>query len=172
MAELLEQLISSDWPTSDLERVIWFDRHGLDTEGAEVDMREHELPGRKVFGPAGQRADSPGWHTFRNEFVGLVWFLWAGPDDLVRRLATEFRDNLDNRFSLLDGEDEPGGAFNARWLQDNRRVECYLHPTRDLGELGRSPAVVQLHLDHADRADSLEAEARRIAVLRSRPFQG
>lgn len=171
VAELLERLMTSDWPTSELERVHWFGRHGLEAEGAEVDMGEHELPGRRVYGPASQNADSPGWHTFRNEFVGLVWFLWSGKDGWVRQLATELRTELDSRLVSLDSEDDPDGGFNARWIRDECRIDCYLHATRDFGALGTSPAVVQLHLDHAERADALEAEARRVAVLRSRPFK-
>src|SRR5204863_74067 len=75
-------------------------------------------------GPARWGSPRSGWHVFRDEFVGVSWFLWAGgPQDAVGVAAHRLREAFttlagepEDRVELADGS----GRFTAFWQVDGR----------------------------------------------------
>ena len=166
------ELVSSEWPTTQEERSAWFERHGIATEGAE---RVREGHGSESWhsGDPGAPWPAVGWHVFEGEFVGIGWFLWHGlPEDLVPGLAEELRA----RFVQIAGEptdqmrrEGEDYRFTAYWRTGGRSIDMYLHGGPVLeGQLHEQP-VVQLHVDHVERARRAdETAARAQPVVRSR----
>lgn len=158
VAALVESLVASEWPTSEAERLTWFQHHGLD---ARDSRREWGDDGVDSFGARGpERWGSPrcGWHTFEGEFVGVNWFLWlGGPPDAVGAAARELCD----RFSQWAGEpvervtpDNDPYRFTALWEVAGRTIDMYLHggPFPGPGRVFVEDPVVQLHVDHTARS--------------------
>lgn len=163
LVDLVVQLVRSDWPTSNEERIAWCTRYGLPTNG-------------KPWGPVrdylGQFFDAPdqpgfqfGWHSFREEFVGVNWFCWGGltrqrvrdrAEALWRGFVEEFGPAVNEM-----GIAEPHlNGFTSLWMVAGRTVDMYFHSgIHELrgGELSDLPASVQLHLDHTQRSEALEA---------------
>ncbi|WP_162802925.1 hypothetical protein [Ornithinimicrobium avium] len=155
IARLVGELVDSEWPTTLSERSAWFERHGIATEGAERLREEH---GSESWhsGDPGAPWPAVGWHVFENEFVGISWFLWHGlREDVVPGLAEELRA----RFVEMAGEpmDEirregEDYRFTANWQKGGRSIDMYLHGGPVLeGQFHEHP-VVQLHVDHVERA--------------------
>lgn len=172
VAGLVGELVDSDWPTTQTERSAWFERHGIAAEGAE---RLREKHGSETWhsGEPGAPWPAVGWHVFENEFVGISWFLWHGlPEDVVAELAEELRAHLVE----MAGEpmDETRGEgdddrFTAYWQTGGRSIDMYLHGGPVLeGQFHERP-VVQLHVDHVERARRADdAAARAQPVVRGR----
>lgn len=163
VAERVERLARSTWPTGEAERVAWFVEHGIAPVEGEFAYAEH---GSESYRGAVGEDDWPkvGWHVHGGEFVGVFWFLWAGlPGDVVVGFAHELAD----LFTDLAGEpverhDVPGtqDCFTAYWEVEGRCIDMYLHGGPALGgELVQDP-VVQLHVDHVERSARAEAAAR------------
>lgn len=169
VARLVDELVRSQWPTTEEERAAWFQQHGLVAQSARLVSDEHGTQSWLSGDPA---AGWPavGWHVFEGEFVGVSWFLWPGlGEDLVPGLAEELRARLvgiagaPTQTQRRDGGDY---RFSASWQTGGRDIEMYLHGSPVLeGQLHEQP-VVQLHLDHAGRASRAEATARRSAAGR------
>lgn len=169
VVDLVMSLARSPWPTTDDERVAWFRRYGLPDTG------ELRLPadpsGRSYDGPAAATwpAHRFGWHTFRDEFVGVSWFLWDDrPRDDVRSRACELTGLLDERFGPAADEvpEVPGThlGFTALWNGFGRTVDMYFHTglhRRSDGWVLDGAAVVQLHIDDTLRAHAKDADARQ-----------
>jgi hypothetical protein len=172
VARLVGELVDSEWPTTQSERSAWFERHGIEAEGAERLRSEH---GSETWHSGGPGAPWPavGWHVFENEFVGISWFLWHGlSEDVVPELAEELRA----RFVEMAGEpmDEirregEDYRFTAYWQTGGRSIDMYLHGGPVLeGQFHEHP-VVQLHVDHVERARRAdETAARAQPVVRGR----
>lgn len=159
VAALVKNLIDSEWPTSEAQRLTWFDQHGLDTRESH---REWGEGGVDAFGGRGpERWGSPrfGWHTYAEDFVGVSWFLWrGGTPDAVGAAARE----LHERFSQWAGEpveqvtpDNDPYRFTALWRVAGRTIDMYLHggEIQGPGRVFVEDPVVQLHVDHTARSD-------------------
>lgn len=172
IARLVGKLVDSQWPTTQSERSAWFERHGIATEGAE---RLRQAHGSESWhsGDPGAPWPAVGWHVFENEFVGISWFLWQGlPENVVSELAEELRA----RFVEMAGEpmDEirrkgEDCRFTAYWQTGGRSIDMYLHGGPVLeGQFHEHP-VVQLHVNHVERARRAdETAARAQPVVRGR----
>lgn len=164
VARLVGDLVASEWPTTQGERRAWFERHGIATEGVE---RLREARGSESWQSGNPGAPWPavGWHVFENEFVGISWFLWHGlPEGLVPELAEELRARfVDMAGEPMDqtrreGEDY---RFTAYWQTGGRSIDMYLHGGPVLkGQFHEHP-VVQLHVNHVDRARRADETAAR-----------
>lgn len=156
VASLVASLVASDWPTTEEERVAWFDRHGLDVADAERGWGEDGGDSYVARGPARWGSPRSGWHVFRDEFVGVSWFLWAGgPQDAVGVAAHRLREAFttlagepEDRVELADGS----GRFTAFWQVDGRSIDLYLHGGAVVGGHRVEEPVVQLQVDHVERA--------------------
>lgn len=164
IAQLVAELVAFEWPTTEAERVAWFEQHGIVTTGAERGRDEH---GSESWhsGDLGAPWPAVSWHVFKGEFVGVGWFLWHGlPEDVVPGLAEELRA----RFVELAGKPmdqrPPAGddyRFTAYWQTGGRSIDMYLHGGSVLeGRIHEQP-VVQLHVDHVGRSRLADAAAAR-----------
>ena len=155
VAQLVGELVASEWPTTQDERNAWFERHGIVTEGAERLRKEHGSESWHSGAP-GTPWPAVGWHVFEGEFVGISWFLWHGlPEDVVPGLAEVLRarvveiagEPMDEM--RREGEDY---RFTAYWQAGGRSIDMYLHGGPVLEGQFREKPVVQLHVDHVERA--------------------
>ncbi len=169
VADLLQRLSHSQWPTSDAERVAWCHRFGLpDTRDPQ---HRPDPTGQAFAAPAATTRPGRnfGWHTYRGDFVGVSWFLWDElPRAEVRARAVQLKTLIDQHFGPpaheFPGDPATPLGFTSWWQQFGRTVELYFHTgihTRPSGEREDGPAVVQLHLNDTARSDAQEAHARR-----------
>ncbi len=161
VVELMRRLIASDWPTTEEERVRWFAQHRIVTDDAVLERDEDGSESYACRGAAEWGRAHSGWHVFEEQFVGVRWFLWQGLGaDVVPRLAQELHAGLVDLAGEPTEEIRPGGdRFAAYWDTAGRRVEMYLHGGSVLGgELAEEP-LVQLHVDHVERAHRADLEA-------------
>lgn len=127
---------------------------------------------RNEVGESFDAPDQPGfqfgWHTFRDEFVGVNWFCWSGLlREVVRDRAHALQEGIIAEFG--PAEDEVGvetphrHGFTAFWSIQGRSIEMYfhngLHELRD-GQLFDGPACVQFAVDHAQRSQALNGAAQ------------
>ena len=104
VAALVENLVGSEWPTSEAQRIDWFRHHELDVREGHRGWGDNGSDSFVGEGP--QRWGGPrfGWHTFEGEFVGVNWFLWLGePPEAVRSAARQLleRFSFQERFISL-----------------------------------------------------------------------
>lgn len=161
MAAMVQAMVASAWPTTEAGRRDWFAALGLPSgEGRVVEVDSDA--GRVLCeGPAAGGWPPIGWHSHDGRFVGVHWFLWAGEDEVAtRRSAEELRDLLSSRWQVMEELSDPIQGFTALWQPAGLVVDLYYHAPRAHGAGRTSADVVQLHLDHAERADALEAIAR------------
>ncbi len=167
LGDLIAALVGSRWPTTEAERLVWFDEHGVVVEGAESLPREGLGESWVGSGSADWGRPRCGWGSFEGEFVGLVWFLWRGTSmQASERMARELRDRLTQRFGdPTEYLSEPEtGRFTALWQARGRTIDMYLHGgmrPRGVEHQFYDEPVLQLHLDDAERSSRREAEARR-----------
>ncbi|ANS77435.1 hypothetical protein SGUI_0039 [Serinicoccus hydrothermalis] len=159
LGDLIEELVGSRWPTTEDDRLAWFDEHGLVVEDAECESRDGGSEAWAGSGPGVWGRPSCGWNTVEGELVGLFWFLWRGTSwEESERSARELRDLLAERFGDPTEEHvtEPGtGRFTAFWETPGHTIDLYLHggmrPQGADDQFYDEP-VIQLHLDHARAA--------------------
>lgn len=161
VADLVQQLISGPWPTTETERSAWFTQHGLDITETATDEDYVNSQGPSNWGnPRG------GWHFHNGEFVGLHWFIWSGEpwDTVVAPAATQLQKLLSGIAGSPDDSGKSNGpatGFRASWTVDGHSIEMYAHgPRLGAGIPDDRATAVQLHVDHAGRSASKDEEAR------------
>lgn len=178
VSDLVVRLISSKWPTSDAERRAWFRIYGLP---------DSNYVGRQSKNGGGDSFDAPiglewpgcrfGWHRFRDEFVGVRWFVWEGlARNDVRARAAGLKARLTEQLGTpVDAVDEePGTQLGSTplWKSSSCTVDMYFHTgnhhRRD-GATVDGPAVVQLHVDHTQRSKAKDALAYKNQAAARRP---
>lgn len=178
VSDLVVRLIGSEWPTSDAERRAWFRTYGLpDSDGV----------GRQSKNGDGDSFDAPiglewpgcgfGWHRFRDEFVGVRWFVWGGlaRNDVRARAAglkARLTEQLGTPVDAVDEEPRTQLGSTSLWKSGSRTVDMYfhtgIHHRRD-GTTVDGPAVVQLHVDHTQRSEAKDAVAYKNQAVARRP---
>ncbi len=156
-------MVGSTWPTSEGERQAWFTLMGLPADGEPVPETDGQIHRSVQFtSPASQEWPAIWWHLHRGRFVGVHWFLWAGEDETETRAAAEhLRSLLSARWPAIDELADPAVGFTTLWQPRDSQIDMYYHaPRHDLGP-PPTPGVVQLHVDHRDRAAAEEADAIR-----------
>ena len=160
VADVLARMVRSDWPTGEEERRAWFRSFGL--------VDEQDLP--RWGGDTEPGRVPTGWHVFEGEFVGVHWFLWEGwPRPVVEEAARDLVAAMSTAWGQPQESSEraPVG-FSQLWETQGRFVEMYFYsgvPPVHVHRPDMTPSV-QLHIDHAQRA---EAEER---VAQSEPMVG
>ena len=155
VADMISRMIESEWPTTDADRRLWFSTFGL---CAEEDEDVPRWGGDTVPG-----AVPTGWHAFQDEFVGVHWFLWEGwPRSVVADAAAELKEILTRTCGPEDSRiTTPILDWTAYWEFEGRGIDMYFYsglPPAHLSRREISPSV-QLHVDHAQRAEAEEAQA-------------
>lgn len=170
VVDLVRRLTESTWPTDEVERAAWFERHGIAVEGATLTKDEHGSRSFDGRGPTGWGDPPTGWHVFEDEFVGLHWFLWHGlGEDVVPGLADELRTGFVDLAGEPTEELSGGGyRFTANWDTGDLRIDMYLHGGPVLDGTFHEEPVVQLHVDHQGRSTRAEAAARATRPARPR----
>lgn len=161
VAELVVTMVSSMWPTTEPERRSWFAHLGLPVDGGQEPQSAASTIGTTQFsGGLAEGWPATSWRFFRHRFVGVSWFLWADDAERETRAGAEtLRSLLVSQWPMVEERSDPARGFTCLWRSGEAVVDLYFHAPRELG--GRQvPGVVQLHVDHARRADALEAEAR------------
>lgn len=113
-----------------------------------------------------------GWHTFQDQFVGVSWFLWEEPPrEEARTRAVALKGGLTQRFGgPVDETGEDDGVhlgFTCCWQARGRTIDMYFHSgvyhRLDGSTMDKktNPAVVQIHVDHTQRASAQDAVARQ-----------
>lgn len=178
IAGLVARLLASEWPTTEAERVAWFERHGLGVSGTEPRQRgRREYASESwVSGDPGAHWPGVGWHVFEGEFVGVSWFLWYGlPEDVAPGLAEELRTRLVELAGepvdelRREGDDY---RFTAYWETGGRIIDMYLHGGPVMEGQHHEDPVVQLHVDHVERArraDEAVSRAHPVVMGRDGP---
>ncbi len=153
VVDLVARLVESDWPTTNQERQRWFREFGL-----------LEAPDGMYWDSTTEPGDAPtNWHTFEGEFVGANWFIWAGwPREAVEASAAELKERLSAAFGspLFDELDPRVVGWTALWKTNGRVVDMYFYTGVAHYARPDSAAVVQLHVDHEQRAEAQESVAR------------
>lgn len=171
VARLIGELVASEWPTTEDERAVWFERHGIATEGVDRVREEHGSQSWQSGDP-GAPWPAGGWHVFEGEFVGVSWFLWHGlaedvvpglAEDLCARLVEIAGEPMDQM--RREGEDY---RFTAYWQTSGRSIDMSLHGGPVLERQFREQPVVQLHVDHVGRSRRADEAAARAPVVRGR----
>lgn len=153
VANMVKRMIASDWPTTEEERRAWFTSFGL--------KDEQDVP--RWGGDAEPGAVPTGWHAFKDEFVGLHWFMWEGwPRDVVEKAADELRERLTEVCGVPSSESQrqPIG-WTAYWDFEGKVIDMYFYtgfPPAHLTRREMTPSV-QFHVDHAERAEAEEQQA-------------
>lgn len=154
-------MVASVWPTTEAERRDWFAALGLPPGEGRVIEVQSDSASVMCQGAAAAGWPPIGWHSHDGRFVGVHWFLWAGEDeDATLQAAEELRDALSARWPVVEELADPVQGFTALWRSAPLVVDLYYHAPRDHGAGRSSAGVVQLHVNHAERADALEAIAR------------
>lgn len=176
VATLLENLVRSDWPTSEGQRLGWFHHQGLEVRDSHREWGDNDSDSYTAKGSRRWGSPRVGWHMFDGEFVGVSWFLWHGaPPDDVRVAARQLRDRVSGFAGPPVEESAPGkdrDRFNACWEVDGRTIDMYLHGGPVLGGAFVEEPVVQLHVDHTARslrADQRAAEAQEGGLSQGNP---
>lgn len=163
VARTLTAMITGPWPTTEPEALSWLRRHGIDP--ATATERDPRGPGRswdrartQTYGDA-----ETGWGTYREEFVGVHWFLWLGASsEDVMAAAQVLVDLLTTTHgpAAEASESTPHGCTSL-WQLPSHVIELYAYHglPRDDG-FPAGDACVQLHLDHRERSEARELEAR------------
>lgn len=174
VAQLVADLVVSEWPRTEGERAVWFERHGIVTEGAELIRDEHGSESWISRDP-GAPWPAVGWEVLKAEFVGVNWFLWRGlPEDVVQGLAEELRARfVEIAGEPMDEKREEGDdyRFTAYWQRGGRSIDMYLHGGPVLEGRFHDQPVVQLSVDHVQRSRQADeaAAGARVAEGRARP---
>lgn len=157
VVERVAALVASTWPTTEDERRAWFSSFGMPKDGQVVTENSQ----RKQY-TAPRAADWPqtGWHTHRDQFVGVHWFLWTDEDDAATRAAADrLRSLLQAQWPTVEELPGPDGGFTALWQPGISQVDLYFHAHRDAPRPDAAPSTVQLHVDHRARAADEELDA-------------
>lgn len=154
-------IVAATWPTSEDERQAWFALLGLPVHGEPVPGLDGRIPGSTHFaGPVDGDWPAIGWHVHRGRLVGVHWFLWAGEDeDEIRAAAESLRTRLSARWRVIDAAAGPAGGFTALWEPDGSQIDLYYHAPRDDHGPATTRGVVQLQVNHRERAAEAESEA-------------
>ena len=163
VAETLLAMISAPWPTTAQESEDWLREHGIDPGTAT----ERDPRGAGRAWDRARMADwgtaDVGWGTFREEFVGVHWFLWRGASsEDVMAGAHSLVDLLtQTQGPAADASESPLHGGTWLWLLPGHVIEAYAYhglPRPDGFPAG--DACVQLHLGHRERSEAQEREAR------------
>lgn len=97
--------------------------------------------------------------------MGVHWFLWHGlPDTVVPDLADQLRARLIEIAGEPVEESPPRDGdyrFTAYWETRGRCIDMYLHGGTVLGGQVHDTPVVQLHVDHIERAHRADQAAAK-----------
>lgn len=144
VAALVDDLVGSEWPTSEAQRLSWFHHHELDVRESHFGWGGNGSDSFVGAGPERWGGPRVGWHTFDGAFVGISWLLWHGA---------------------------PPKPFG--WPLDScvtRSIDMYLHGGH-LPDGSRLPdSVVQLHVDHAARSRRADEAAARAQAATPPPW--
>ncbi len=152
VVDLVARLVESDWPTTDEERQRWFREFGL-----------RESPDGVYWDSSTEPGDAPtDWHTFEGEFVGASWFIWDGwSREAVEASAAELKESFSAAFgSPFDELGPQVVGWTSLWKSNGRVVYMYFHTGVAPYARPDSAAVVQLQVDHEQRAEAQESVAR------------
>lgn len=174
VARTLSDMMSAAWPTTGDESRQWLTRHGIDPDSATK-----RTSGRGVgHNWARARMDGwgtadAGWGTFRDEFVGVNWFLWRGSSsDEVMTAAHALADLLTQAQGIpteAEESTEHGGTW--LWLLADHVIIMYAYHGRPRPDgFPAGDACVQLHVDLRERAEAQEEHARAHPAERPAPL--
>lgn len=152
VVDLVASLVKSEWPTTDEDRQRWFRKFGL-----------LEAPDGADWDSTTQPGDTPtDWNTFEGEFVGVNWFIWTGwSREAVAASAAQLKEGLSAAFGPPSEELEPRVVgWTSLWTSGGRVIDMYFHTGVAPYARLDSAAVVQLHVDHEQRAEAQESAAR------------
>lgn len=166
LADLVHRLVSSAWPTTEEERVDWFEANGLDPQGRWADLGDALTPGARSYmgevPPDG--IDRIGWRFFNDEFVGIFVFVGAGSrDEEIGELGAGIRAAFDSLWPGVPHHTSPGGDW-SRWRIGPAMLQMYVRPTLTNARGQTAPGMVQLHVEHARRGMALEKQAKRSSM--------
>ncbi len=154
VADMVSRMIESEWPAAEEDRRLWFTTFGLRDEPDVSCWGGDTEPG----------AVATAWHTFEDEFVGVHWFLWEGwPRSVVEDAAAEMKEVFSQACGPAASEIRSGrGDWTAYWEFNGRVIDMYFYsglPPAHLSRREMTPSV-QLHVNHAQRAEAEEQQAR------------
>ncbi|MEL4506295.1 hypothetical protein AAEX63_15525 [Luteococcus sp. H138] len=151
---LVANLVASDWPTTESERLTWARRMGLPEHGDPVPGLDELSDRSRSFEARAGMADV-GWHFFDEQFVG-VHFFWNESEDMadLEPVARDVREGLRVLWETTEELEDEVQGFTALWHPQDRVVDMYWHAPRLMPEGHRSTGTIQLHVDHRDRSDA------------------
>jgi hypothetical protein len=108
-----------------------------------------------------------GWSSYREQFVGVFWFLWYdhGWEDARGAAADLAQAITDVHGAPEESTEETTGQGPSWWWRLNAHsIEIYAHNGAIRPEgFPAGPSVVQLHVDLRAVAEPREAEARELS---------
>ncbi len=165
VASLVEGLVGSEWPTSEAQRLSWFNHHELDVRESRRGWGDNGSDNFVGTGPERWGGPRFGWHTFEGDFVGVSWFLWHGaPPEAVRMASRQLREGLCGfagpPVEEISRDNDPDN-FTAFWEVQGRTIDMYLHGGLLPDGSSQPDSVVQLHVDHTARSQRADKAADR-----------
>lgn len=106
VARRIIDLVEAEWPTTETERLAWFEAHDMNPAGEPGEQRDLHMPWSKHFsGPAIPGWGHINWRFHREEFVGLLFMLQGADESATGVIAEELRDAFNRHWQAAAAEE-------------------------------------------------------------------